>query len=727
MLLLRVLPFIFCLLSLGLPATARQEILLHGKVVFDDGRPAVHIEFQIDNLRPFSTDRKGQFGSMVSASFTGPRQVRLLNDKLSVVNWFYDTDQQLLQITIRASQQNIVGRVITRTGDPIGNATITIETQGIEAGIGVSDENGYFTFPIPADIKPSPQTIIKINQVALNADDIKISLNDRQNYFLHLYYQPTATDAMYAVVVYDSKKNMQSNARVLYNKQEFTADAKGIIYVPLSGLQDMQKLKVAGSVITERNFSTPLKRISLYTTPANIKGTVDTGQAYMQYFDEITRSLEGNRTEIEKYNTLITNEMEKLTKRFSTDNNIHPEEARRYLVRMEALEQLLLKNHDLMTSGNEYTRRALMRLKDAIAAKDSLSQITHQQIAKLADKNAELDRANKRIESDTQFKLMIAAGLIALFVGMSLAIGYFYKRTVRQKEQLEITNTELRTTLAALKKTQAQLVQQDRMTSLGQMAAGIAHEINNPINFIYAGADSLRRNFVDLKQLLTIYRNPSLHNGSKQHAIEQWEKAHNADILLDESEELVASLKRGATRTFEIVQGLRSFARIDEENLIKLTDIEESLDNVLMLLSGQFANRIQIERHYGHIPKVECYPARLNQALLNLLVNAIESIDNQGSIFITTNYPAKGRHVPADMQDAVAITIADTGRGISQKHLPHIFDPFFTTKEVGDGVGLGLSIALGIVKEHGGNIVAKSHEGKGSQFLIILPRQLAHT
>jgi signal transduction histidine kinase len=281
--------------------------------------------------------------------------------------------------------------------------------------------------------------------------------------------------------------------------------------------------------------------------------------------------------------------------------------------------------------------------------------------------------------------------------------------------------------LAALKKTQAQLVQQDRMTSLGQMAAGIAHEINNPINFIYAGADSLRRNFVDLKQLLTIYRNPSLHNGSKQNAIQQWEQAHNADALLAESEELVSSLKRGATRTFEIVQGLRSFARIDEENLIKLTNIEESLDNVLMLLSGQFASRIQIEKYYGNIPKVECYPARLNQVFFNLLVNAIESISNQGSIFITTNYPAKGRHVPADMQDAVAITIADTGRGISQKHLPHIFDPFFTTKEVGNGVGLGLSIALGIVKEHGGNIVAKSQEGKGSQFLIILPRQLAHT
>ncbi|WP_250631225.1 ATP-binding protein [Rhodoflexus caldus] len=728
MLLLRLLPFIFCFLGLWPLAAAQQEILLHGKVVFDDGRPAVNIEFQVDNLRPFTTDRKGQFGSMIPASFNSPKQVRVNNDKLSVVNWFYDTEQQLLQITLRASQQNLVGRVITRTGDPINNANVAVIVQGTEVGSGISDENGYFAFFIPADIKLSPQATVKVNQSVLSTDDVKISLNDRNNYFLHLYYKQPANAELYAVVVYDHQKRLQNEARVIYNRQEFAADSKGVIYVPLSGLQDMPKLKVAGGVVTARNFSTPLKRISLYTAPAApAKAATDTGQAYMRYFDEITRSLEGNRAEIEKYNTLITHEMEKLTKRFSADNNIHPEEARRYLARMEILEQLLLKNHSLMTAGNEQTRSALMRLKDAIAARDSLSQITHQQIAELADKNAELDRANKRIESDTQFKLMIAAGLITAFVGMSLAIGYLYKRTVRQKEQLEVTNTELRTTLAALKKTQAQLVQQDRMTSLGQMAAGIAHEINNPINFIYAGADSLRRNFIDLKQLLTIYRNPALHNGSKQSAIEQWEKVHNADMLLNESEELVASLKRGATRTFEIVQGLRSFARIDEENLIKLTNIEESLDNVLMLLSGQFASRIQIEKYYGNIPKIECYPARLNQVFLNLLINAIESIDNQGIIFITTTYPAKGRHVPSDMKDAVAITIADTGRGISQKHLPHIFDPFFTTKEVGDGVGLGLSIALGIVKEHGGNIVANSREGKGSQFLIILPRQLAHT
>lgn len=727
---LRLLVLLWLTLPLGVigSATAQHEVLLHGKIIFDDGRPGANIEFQVDNLHPFYTDRKGQFGSMVPASFNSPGQVRLLNNKLTLANWSYDTEQRFLQIIIRTARQNIIGRVITRQGDPINHATVSIAVKGTEVGSGVSDENGYFFFTIPADIKITPQTVIKVNQAVLPPQDVNIL--DKQGYFLHIYYQPLQT-AIYAVVVYDYRNRLQTNAKVIYNGQEFLTNGKGIAYVPMGSLQDMQQLKVAGMHILRRNFSSPLKRISLYASsaPSNKapKTVVDSGQMYMQYFDEITRSLEGNKAQIEQYNSLIINEMEKLTKKFSSDNNIHPTEARRYLARMETLEQLLLKNQTLLAHGNQQTLRALMRLKEAITAKDSIAQKATRQLAALEKANQELDRANKRIASDARIKLMIATGIMAIFIGMSLAIGYYYKRTVRQKKELEAANTELRNTLAALKRTQAQLVQQDRMTSLGQMAAGIAHEINNPINFIYAGADSLRRNFADLKQLIAIYRNPALHNGSKQQAIEQWESIHDPETLINESDELVASLKRGATRTFEIVQGLRTFARINEENLVKITNIEASLDNVLMLLSGKMGNRISIERHYGNIPTIECFPAKLNQVFLNLITNAMEAIADKGKISITTTYPVRGPYMPTAIQEAVSITIADTGKGISYKNLPHIFDPFFTTKEVGDGVGLGLSIAMSIVKEHGGNIIAQSQEGEGSQFIVILPRQLTHT
>ncbi|WP_448520268.1 ATP-binding protein [Rhodoflexus sp.] len=727
MALLRTLLLILLLQGLILSLTAQNEVLLHGKVVFDDGRPAANVEFQIDNLRKFYTDRKGQFGSMVPASFAPPDKIQFTDHAYETTTWSYDAEQRFLQINIRTVQHmQLTGRVVTRSGEPIANALITLTINGSETPSQPSDANGYFLIAVTGQTKLSAQPLVKVNGAPVMPKDVSIT-ETKQGYFLRIYDEPSSATT-YAVIVYNNQKQIEVDARIIYNKQEFMADNKGVIYIPLSTIQDMQRLKVVGATVTARKLSTPLRRISLYTAPIAAPRPMDSSQIYIQLFDEVTRIMESNKSKIENYNSLVIGEINSLSRRFSNDANIHPVEARRYMQRMEALEQLLLTNHHLISNGNEQTHRALLRLKEAIAAKDSLARMANVQVANLERINAELDRANKRIENDARNQLMVAAALIVTFLSMSMAIGYYYRRTVRQKQELEATNAELTTTLTTLKKTQAQLVQQDRMTSLGQMAAGIAHEINNPINFIYAGADSLRRNFADLKQLLTIYGNPVLHNGSRQKAIEEWESMHhNAEVLIEESDELVASLKRGATRTFEIVQGLRTFARIDEENLIKMVDIEVGLSNVLMLMSGQLPPNIRIETRYAGVPKIECYPARLNQVFLNLLVNAIEAVDDRGVITVSTHYPARNVCPNTPLYEAVAITIADTGRGISQKNLQHIFDPFFTTKEIGDGRGLGLSIALSIVKEHGGNIIAQSQEGKGSQFIIILPCQLNQT
>lgn len=288
------------------------------------------------------------------------------------------------------------------------------------------------------------------------------------------------------------------------------------------------------------------------------------------------------------------------------------------------------------------------------------------------------------------------------------------KRTteISQKNQeLRIHQEELRTTLEHLKQYQFQLIQAEKMASLGQLVAGIAHEINNPVNFISAGVESLKINLTEIKQVMDIYHEITCQNvDSKLKEIENIKEKVEYKETLAEIEKLISSIKNGTKRTTEIIKGLRTFSRMDED-IIRIADIHEGIDSTLVLLQNRLKNRIEIIKNYSEIPQIECYPGQLNQVFMNILSNAIDSIDGNGTIIIETSRE----------EGMIKISIKDSGRGIPETAKEKIFEPFYTSKEVGKGTGLGLSISHGIIEKHNGHITFVSEVGKGSEFIVVLP------
>jgi signal transduction histidine kinase len=270
----------------------------------------------------------------------------------------------------------------------------------------------------------------------------------------------------------------------------------------------------------------------------------------------------------------------------------------------------------------------------------------------------------------------------------------------------------LREAREQMKKTQIQLIQSEKMVSLGQLTAGIAHEINNPVNFVSSNVNPLRRDLADIFAIVKKYEDEIAAQQLREKfgAVEEFKKRVDFSYLKDEVEDLLDGIQDGAQRTSEIVRGLRNFARL-EEGERKRADINQCLESTLLMLKHQFKNRVEVVKDFGEIPLTMCYPGKLNQAFLNILANAGQAIDGPGKIFIKTSHD----------QAAVTISIKDTGKGMTEEVKQRLFEPFFTTKPVGEGTGLGLPITYGIIQEHGGNIEVYSAPGQGSEFVITLP------
>lgn len=267
-------------------------------------------------------------------------------------------------------------------------------------------------------------------------------------------------------------------------------------------------------------------------------------------------------------------------------------------------------------------------------------------------------------------------------------------------------------TLDKLKSAQSQLVQSEKMSSLGQLTAGIAHEINNPINFINSGADSVQLNYQDILEILDMYAEITPENvEDKLSEIQDFKEEIDFEEVVEETTELIAGMKSGAERTAEIVKGLRTFSRLDESDIKKIK-LEEGLDSTLVMLRNQYKDRITIHKDYGETAEIECYAGKLNQVFMNMLANAMQAIPDKGDIFLSTQ-----------MLDAdhIQVRIRDTGTGMPEHVRERIFEPFFTTKDVGKGTGLGLSISFSIIEKHNGKLNVESEEGKGTEFIITLP------
>jgi len=285
-------------------------------------------------------------------------------------------------------------------------------------------------------------------------------------------------------------------------------------------------------------------------------------------------------------------------------------------------------------------------------------------------------------------------------------------KTEKVKKKLSHKTNDLELTLVKLKETQQTLIQSEKMASLGVLTAGIAHEINNPINFISSGAHSLDKDFKDLLPLLKELKAlPQEGEDLKERAENIRKLEEEYDKLIQYIPQTIKDIKEGVSRTVEIIKGLLLYSRSNTDEIQKV-NIHKNIDASLVLLKDKFKDTINIIKKYNHdIEYIECYPGQLSQVFTNFIDNAIDAINNKGTITITTILKNK----------QIEVSIQDTGTGISDTNLTKIFDPFFTTKEVGKGTGLGLSICQGIINNHKGKIEVKSNEGKGTEFIITLP------
>ncbi len=282
-----------------------------------------------------------------------------------------------------------------------------------------------------------------------------------------------------------------------------------------------------------------------------------------------------------------------------------------------------------------------------------------------------------------------------------------HKASEKQKRELELT-------VENLKMAQSQLVQSEKMASVGILTAGIAHELNNPINFMSGNVHPLKEDLDEVFLLLKKY-----DQAIESHKLDEFfsgvkDRKNEMDFpyLTQEIYSLLKGIEEGANRSSEIIKGLRSFSRLDDE-ACQFYDIHEGIDSSLVLLHGKIKDRnISVEKDYGDFEGLECYPSKFNQVIMNILTNSIQAMERGGDLFIQTVSSAIG----------VKIIIKDNGLGMTPEVKEHIFEPFYTTKDVGKGTGLGLSISYGIIEKHNGNIDVISEPDKGTEFIISLPR-----
>lgn len=434
-------------------------------------------------------------------------------------------------------------------------------------------------------------------------------------------------------------------------------------------------------------------------------------------------------SEIEKYKNEVDNnktEVKKIKNRLKTET-----------LKLTALSDSLINSKKSLNNQKKQLEEGyikLLNLKDEIRKRNNEIKVQELSLGE------QYDKIKRQRKTNTLFIVIIILGTILL---VGLFLGFLYRKKKndilkRQKEEisnknlmikdnlekkrminelLKDKNEELKNIIEQLKQTQQQLIQSEKMASLGTLTAGIAHEINNPINFVYAGVNSLKKDFDDIEVVINKLNelNPDSNNlKEKILEIEKLKEEYYFDEAFEAIPEIISGIKEGASRTAEIVDGLRTFARMDGDKLIRV-NINESIDASLLILKNKFKNIIKIKRNYENIPEVLCNPGKISQVIINVLANAIDALletkKENKKIIINTTFNKSN----------VKLSIEDNGPGIPDDIKVKIFDPFFTTKEIGKGTGLGLSISYNIIKEHKGKMEVITEEGKGTKFIIILP------
>lgn len=293
----------------------------------------------------------------------------------------------------------------------------------------------------------------------------------------------------------------------------------------------------------------------------------------------------------------------------------------------------------------------------------------------------------------------------------------------RSLESVQQTRAEL----AQLQQAQTKLIQSEKLASIGELVAGIAHEINNPVSFILGNVEHAENYFEDLSNILNLYQQYCLKDIPE---IQEEIEAVDLEFILQDLPKLLNSMREGTERLDSICKSMRTFARADTSDLEPF-DIHEGLDSTLIVLkhrlkANEIRPEIEVVREYGDLPLVECYPGQLNQVFMNILANAIDALEDYNSLRSEADIKANPNTIhictEAIAPDKIAIHLADNGPGITEEVRQKLFDPFFTTKPVGKGTGLGLSISYQIVvHKHGGQLKCISKQGHGTEFVLEIP------